>query len=109
MRVYPNLSSGSRVGYDECQNKNLTHHPPLPPRRLCILVVDDNADAAHMLGALCEQLGHDVDFAYDGQSGLEAGRRLRPDLVFADLALPGMDGFELARQCVSNRRCATWC
>jgi len=70
----------------------------LPPRRLCILVVDDNVDAAHMLGALCEQFGHDVDFAYDGRSGLEAGRRLRPDIVFADLVLPGIDGYELARQ-----------
>jgi len=70
----------------------------LPPRRLCILVVDDNVDAAQSLAALCEEFGHDVDLAYDGTSALEAARRLRPDIVFADLALPGMDGFELARQ-----------
>lgn len=60
--------------------------------------MDDNVDAAHTLAALCEHLGHDVDFAYDGRSGLEAARRLRPDVVFTDLALPGIDGFDLARQ-----------
>jgi len=51
-----------------------------------------------MLGAVCEQFGHEVDLAYDGPSGLEAARRLRPDVVFADLVLPGLDGHELARQ-----------
>ena len=70
----------------------------MPPRKLCILIVDDNIDAAQSLGALCEHFGHEVDFAYDGTSGLEAARRLRPDIVFADLVLPGIDGYELARQ-----------
>ena len=69
----------------------------MPPRKLCILIIDDNIDAAHSLGALCEHFGHDVDLAYDGTSGLEAARRLRPDIVFADLALPGIDGYEVAR------------
>lgn len=62
------------------------------------MIVDDNLDAAQSLGMLCEQFGHEVDFAYDGNSGLEAARRLRPDIVFADLMLPGVDGYELARQ-----------
>jgi CheY-like chemotaxis protein len=69
----------------------------LPPRKLCVLIIDDNIDAAHSLAALCEHFGHDVDLAYDGTSGLEAARRLRPDIVFADLALPGIDGYEVAR------------
>lgn len=71
---------------------------PQQPRRLSILIIDDNVDAAHTLGALCEYMGHEVEFAYDGGAGLDAARRLRPDVVFLDLALPRMDGFEVARQ-----------
>ena len=71
---------------------------PQQPRRLCIVIIDDNIDAAHTLGALCEHFGHDVDLAYDGVAGLDAARRLRPDVVFLDLTLPRMDGFEVARR-----------
>lgn len=71
---------------------------PQRPQRLCILIVDDNVDAAHTVGALCEHSGHEVDFAYDGVTGVDAARRLRPDVVFLDLALPRMDGYEVARQ-----------
>jgi CheY-like chemotaxis protein len=70
----------------------------LQNRPLRILVIDDNVDAARTLAALCKHLGHEVDLAHDGPSGLEAARRLRPDIVFADLVLPGFDGHELARQ-----------
>ena len=72
-------------------------HPP-QPTRLCVLIVDDNVDAAHTLGMLCEHLGHDVDLAHDGVAGLDAARRLRPDVIFLDLALPGIDGHEIARR-----------
>jgi DNA-binding response OmpR family regulator len=68
---------------------------PHQPRRLCILIIDDDIDAAQTLGALCEQSGHEVDFAYDGASGVEAARRLQPDIVFARLALPGLDKDQL--------------
>ena len=76
---------------------NALAHPP-QHTRLCILIVDDNVDAAHMLGMLCEEFGHDVDGAHDGVAGLDAARRLRPDVIFLDLALPGMDGLEVARR-----------
>ena len=66
--------------------------------RLCVLIVDHNVDAAQSLGTLCEQLGHDVDLAYDGVAGLDAARRLKPDVIFVDLGLPQMDGIELVRQ-----------
>jgi CheY-like chemotaxis protein len=65
------------------------------------LIVDDNVDAAHTLGMLCKQLAHGVDFAYDRVAGMDAARRLRPDVVFLDLALRHMDGFEVARLIVA--------
>jgi CheY-like chemotaxis protein len=67
-------------------------------RRLCVLVIDRDVDAAHQLGELLEQAGHDVDFAYNDAAGLDAARRLRPDLVLMNLARPRFDGYQLARR-----------
>ncbi|MDB5756330.1 MAG: hybrid sensor histidine kinase/response regulator, partial [Massilia sp.] len=61
------------------------------------LVVDDNADAAGSLAALLAMLGHQPLIAYDGREGLAAARELKPELVFLDLGLAGMNGHELAR------------
>jgi signal transduction histidine kinase/response regulator RpfG family c-di-GMP phosphodiesterase len=70
----------------------------LPPDRLRAVVVDDNVDAAESLADLLRLFGHEVHVKHDGPTGLEAARNLRPDLVLLDLGLPGMDGFEVARQ-----------
>lgn len=66
-------------------------------RRLRVLVVDDNLDAADSLGALLGALGHDTRMAHDGPSGLAVARAFGPDLAFLDIGLPGMNGHELAR------------
>ena len=70
---------------------------PAPLRRLRVLVVDDNLDAAESLAALLAALGHETRMAHDGPAGLAAARALRPDLAFLDIGLPGMNGHELAR------------
>jgi PAS domain S-box-containing protein len=72
-----------------------TAAPLLPPRR--ILVVDDTRAAAYMLGKLLEALGQNVQVVHDGESALERVRSYAPDVVFSDIAMPKMDGFELAR------------
>jgi len=66
------------------------------PRR--ILVTDDNVDSADMLGMLLRQAGHDVQIAYSGASALEMAATFRPQVVFLDVGMPGMDGFETARR-----------
>jgi CheY-like chemotaxis protein len=68
------------------------------PRRLCILVIDPDVDAAQRLGEMLEQLGHDVDFAYNAAAGIDAARRLRPDAVFVDVAARPHEGYQLARR-----------
>ncbi|MBD8528526.1 MULTISPECIES: PAS domain-containing protein [unclassified Massilia] len=68
-----------------------------PARRLRVLVVDDNVDAADSLAALLGALGHDTRMAHDGPSGLAAARAFLPDLALLDIGLPGMNGHELAR------------
>lgn len=63
-----------------------------------ILVVDDNRDSAESLGTLLGESGHEVALAYDGTSALEVARAFRPDLVFLDIGLPKMNGYEVARR-----------
>lgn len=67
-----------------------------------ILVIDDNNDAREALVVLLQLAGHELHEAADGLSGLDSVSRLRPDVVFADIGLPGIDGFELARRIRAN-------
>ncbi|KWR90566.1 PAS domain-containing hybrid sensor histidine kinase/response regulator [Cupriavidus sp. IDO] len=66
-------------------------------RSLRILLVDDNRDAADSLAMLLELSGHEVTIAYDGAEALNVTPRCRPHLALIDLAMPGMDGFEVIR------------
>ena len=63
-----------------------------------ILVVDDNRDGAESLALLLRAGGHAVRTAHDGAEALEAARAFRPQIVFLDIGLPGMDGYEAARR-----------
>jgi signal transduction histidine kinase len=69
-----------------------------PSSALRILVVDDNADGANSLAALLRLDRHEVWTAHDGPAGLAAVRERRPDVVFLDIGLPGLDGYEVARR-----------
>ncbi len=66
----------------------------MAPRR--VLIVDDNVDSAHSIALLLRRAGHEVHVAYDGFKALELARSVRPEFVFLDLGLPGLDGFEVA-------------
>lgn len=70
---------------------------PKQARRLRVLVVDDNPDAARMFALLVQQMGHDVRSAANGSAAMEAARAFAPDLVLLDLVLPDIDGCDLAR------------
>ncbi len=63
-----------------------------------ILVVEDNPDAREALRGVLEMEGHRVAAAVDGADGVELGAAFRPQIAFIDIALPGLDGFEVARQ-----------
>jgi CheY-like chemotaxis protein len=63
-----------------------------------VLVVDDNIDAAETLGEAIRMFGHEVEVVHDGGSALEVARRFQPAIVFLDIGLPGMDGYEVARR-----------
>ena len=63
-----------------------------------VLIIDDNEDSADSLGRLLEHMGHEAVTAYDGQSALERARTFPADVIFLDLAMPGLDGFEICRR-----------
>ncbi|WBK01838.1 PAS domain S-box protein [Methylocystis parvus] len=63
-----------------------------------ILVIDDDHDVADSLVMFLETFGAIVQVAYSGASGVEALADFKPDLVFLDLGMPGMDGYETARR-----------
>lgn len=63
-----------------------------------LLVVDDNYDAAMSLAILLRLMGHTVEVAHDGSAAVQIVRSSKPDLVFLDIGMPGMDGYEVARQ-----------
>jgi two-component system CheB/CheR fusion protein len=65
------------------------------PRR--ILVIEDNVDAAESLRDVLELTGHTVAVAYQGPEGIARARQFRPDVVFCDIGLPGIDGYDVAR------------
>lgn len=65
---------------------------------LRILVVDDEVDLANSLGALLTIRGHQVKVVYDGGTALDAARTFKPQVVFLDIGLPHMDGYEVARR-----------
>jgi signal transduction histidine kinase/CheY-like chemotaxis protein len=70
---------------------------PNPPSRR-ILVVDDNADAADSLAMLLTHSGHTAEPVYGATAALERAIAFDPDFVILDIGLPGVDGYEVARQ-----------
>jgi len=69
----------------------------------CILVVDDNVDAAESLAMMLRLNGHDVRTAHNGLQALEQAETFQPEVILLDLGLPGMDGYEIAQK-VRNLR-----
>jgi signal transduction histidine kinase/CheY-like chemotaxis protein len=68
------------------------------PAGLEVLVVDDNRDAADSLSLLLEIKGCRVATAYDGVEALSAAARQKPAAVVLDIAMPGMNGYEVAER-----------
>lgn len=65
---------------------------------LRVLVVDDNVDAATMLGMLLETSGHAVFVEHGARAALETARVERPQVCLLDIGLPEIDGNELAQR-----------
>jgi CheY-like chemotaxis protein/nitrogen-specific signal transduction histidine kinase len=63
-----------------------------------VLIADDNRDAAESLALFLQVTGHIADTAFDGEQALEMAERMRPEIVFLDLGMPRMNGYEVCRR-----------
>lgn len=64
----------------------------------CILIVDDNVDAANTVAEILRMLGNEVMTAHDGLGAVSAAANMVPDVIILDIGLPGIDGYEAARR-----------
>ncbi|CAN5221803.1 hypothetical protein BH11PSE14_BH11PSE14_14280 [soil metagenome] len=99
-------SDGVGKGSEFLVNLPLVAGPPARPavasqpvaaaRTQHVLVIDDNVDAGQMLALCLEAAGHRADVATSGEEGLQRFADDRPDVVICDIAMPGIDGYEVA-------------
>ncbi|HEU4735028.1 MAG TPA: ATP-binding protein [Kofleriaceae bacterium] len=71
---------------------------------LKILVVDDNIDAAEMLGMLLELRGYRTRLAHTGPAALAVAADFEPQVIFLDIGLPGLNGYEVAERLRASGR-----
>ena len=67
-----------------------------PSRR--VLVVDDSISTAQSMAALLQLKGHDARVAFDGPKALETAAAFHPEVVLLDIGMPGMNGYQVAKQ-----------
>ena len=99
------LGSGSRFtltlplveAANECGVIEHEYAVPSVDKKLRVLVVDDNIDAALTLASFLELNGHDVLVEHEAKRALARAIADRPDVCILDIGLPDMDGNELAR------------
>ncbi len=80
-----------------------THAAPVPPTATGeaakrILIVDDNASFRVSLGGVLQDMGHAAKAAADGAEALQIAHGWTPQVVFLDVNMPGLNGYELARR-----------
>lgn len=72
--------------------------PTRKHRAVRVLVVDDYRDTVESMATLLRLDGYEVEVAFDGTSALRAAQAYQPDVVLLDIAMPGMDGYQVARK-----------
>ncbi len=72
-------------------------------RSLRILVIDDIPDIVEILCSLLGHLGHETIGALNGPEGINKAKEFRPEVVICDIGLPGINGYEVARNFTSNK------
>jgi len=93
------LSFAKRTPAERNEGEFATPPPPVPLR---VLIVDDNVDAALSLSLVIDGLGMQHREAHSGVDALEIADAFLPQVVLLDIGMPGMDGYEVARNLRSN-------
>ena len=90
------LAAGRAAGRHERGAQPVPHNAG--DRRLRVLLVDDNRQATDAMALLLETLEHAVRVAYNGPDALRVAEAFQPEVVFLDIGLPLMDGYEVAEK-----------
>lgn len=101
------VCTGRRVGFAVASKRVLHVVPPggdAPARKSArVLIADDDRDNATMLAAVLRDEGHEATVALRGDDALDMCRLFRPDVVIADINLPGTSGYAIARELREQR------
>ncbi len=66
--------------------------------RRSVLIADDQADSVAALAIFLEWSGREVHVALDGKEAIRTAQQYRPDLIFLDIAMPELNGYEVCRR-----------
>jgi CheY-like chemotaxis protein len=85
---------------DDTKPWNERSHREAPQRigGKSVLIADDDADARTSLGELLELAGHSVHVCGDGRDAVRMACEVRPDVVFLDIEMPGLNGYAVCGQ-----------
>ena len=61
-----------------------------------MLIIEDNRDFADLLSTMLYAIGYGVNIAYDGEEGIKLAKQIKPDVIFCDIGLPGINGYDVA-------------
>ena len=92
----PAVPADPTVASDGAARHVLRHVTSLPRRQ--ILVVDDVKASAMTLAMMLRSIGQEVSMVHDGPQAVDWVLAHKPDVVFLDIAMPGMNGYEVARK-----------
>lgn len=81
------------VAKDRRTNRRVT-----PTEGTTVLIVDDSRTIRRVMGGMLRQSGYQTLEAEDGVQGIELARKHKPNLIFMDVMMPGMDGFQATRK-----------
>ena len=84
--------------YDDKALHSPSGEPSIPGRRVKVLIVDDNVDAAQAMCIILNTAGHEATVEHCPKEALDAALKERPDVCLLDIGLPGISGNDLARQ-----------
>ena len=96
--VEPPVQEPAALECDAAQDGGVASQAGSAPRGRKVLVVDDNVTWAESLALLLSLEGHEAEVVHDGPSALQALRKFNYEVVFMDIGLPDMDGYEVARR-----------
>lgn len=87
-----------RAGDNENNKTSEKERAVKDPGVLKILLIEDNRDLADLMTLMFQSLSDNVSTVYNGLEGLNAALKSRPDIIFCDIGLPGLDGYQLAQK-----------